>query len=130
MAYYEFARDKDGKVYAVNFDRIGSGSSVWKKTEKTAPSHTQISLPPEQLQKFTGVYELAPTFTITVSLEDGKLMAQPTGQPKFEIFAETPNKFFLKVVDAQVEFIAGSDGNIIKLILHQNGEHEGKKIAK
>ncbi|MEI6886299.1 MAG: serine hydrolase [Bacteroidota bacterium] len=128
MAYYEFARDKDGKVYAVNFDRIGSTSSVWKKTEKTAPLHTQISLPAEQLQKFTGVYELAPTFTITVSLEDGHLIAQPTGQPKFEIFAETPNKFFLKVVDAQIEFIAGPDGSITKLILHQNGEHEGKKV--
>jgi len=128
MAFYEFARDKDGKVYAVNFDRIGSGSSVWKKTEKTAPSHTQISLPAEQMQKFTGVYELAPTFTITVNLEDGHLMAQPTGQPKFEIFAETPNKFFLKVVDAQIEFIAGPDGGVTKMILHQNGEHEGKKV--
>jgi hypothetical protein len=33
-----------------------------------------------------------------------RLFAQATGQEKFEIFAESETKFFLKVVDAQLEF--------------------------
>ena len=54
-------------------------------------------------------------------------MGQATGQGKFEMFAESANIFFLKIVDAKVEFIADPDGSITKMILHQNGDHEGKK---
>jgi len=48
-------------------------------------------------------------------------MSQATGQGKVELFAEKENLFFLKVVDAQVEFIKGPDHKVEKLILHQNG---------
>jgi hypothetical protein len=64
---------------------------------------------------------LAPGFILTISLENGSLMSQATGQGKFELFAEKDNFFFLKVVDAQLEFIKGPDGKVQKLILHQNG---------
>jgi len=130
MACYEFQSDKDGKVTAVFFQSLGQASSTWARTDKPIPSHFEIKLEAGQMQKFIGEYELAPGFSITVTLEDGHLMGQATGQPKFELFAETQNKFFLKVVDAQVEFIEGADGNVAKMILHQNGEHEGKKVAK
>jgi hypothetical protein len=48
-------------------------------------------------------------------------MTQATGQPKFPIFAESEAKFFLKVVDAEVDFIRGADGVVTHLILHQGG---------
>ena len=82
------------------------------------------------MQKFVGEYELAPGFSIKVTLEDGHLMGQATGQQKFEMFAESQNIFFLKIVDAKIEFIAETDGTVTKMILHQNGDHEGKKKAK
>lgn len=44
------------------------------------------------------------------------------GQAKVPVFAERENFFFLKVVDAQLEFIKGADGKIEKLILYQNGQ--------
>jgi hypothetical protein len=46
---------------------------------------------------------------------------QATGQPKFPIFAESQSKFFLKVVDAQVTFVAAKDNASAHLILHQGG---------
>ena len=130
MSFYEFISDKDGKVTAVKYEAIGQPSASWKLTDKPVPAHFEIRLNPEEMQKFTGEYELAPGFSIKVTLDDGHLMGQATGQPKFEMFAETPSKFFLKVVDAQVEFFPGPDGTVNKMILHQNGEHEGKKVAK
>jgi hypothetical protein len=61
-------------------------------------------------------------FAITITAEDGKLMAQATGQDKFQIFPESETKFFYKIVDAQIEFEKGKEGEVEKLILHQNGK--------
>ncbi len=46
-----------------------------------------------------------------------------------EIFAETETKFFLKVVDAQVEFIKDASGTVTGIVLNQGGRQlPGKKI--
>jgi CubicO group peptidase (beta-lactamase class C family) len=89
----------------------------------------EITLPDSTLRQYVGVYELIPTFRITVTLENGQLKAQATGQSKFDLFAQRENFFFLKVVDAQVEFIKDASGKVDKLILHQGGaKQEGKRV--
>jgi len=80
------------------------------------------------LQSYTGVYELAPEFTITVTREGSHLYGQGTNQPRFELFPESQTKFFLKVVEAKMEFFKDDKGQVVKAILYQNGEHEAKKI--
>ena len=37
------------------------------------------------------------------------------------LFAESPAKFFLKVVDAQIEFFRDEKGSVTHLVLHQGG---------
>jgi hypothetical protein len=64
----------------------------------------EVSVSPAILAKYVGTYELTPNFDIVMSLEGGQLMTQGTGQPKAPLFAESETKFFLKVVDAEVEF--------------------------
>jgi hypothetical protein len=82
-----------------------------------------IAADPKRFAAYTGVYELAPGFTITVRLEGEKLMAQATGQPAFEIFPESEVEFFYKVVDATITFSKD------RLVLHQGGRDlPGKKI--
>lgn len=81
------------------------------------------------LESYVGTYELAPSFAITVSRENARLYAQATGQSRFELFAESKTKFYLKVVDAQVTFVPNSTGKIEQLILHQNGRDlPGKRL--
>ena len=76
-----------------------------------------------------GVYELAPEFQITVTLEDGQLQLQATGQQKVPIFAESDSEFFLRVVDAQVTFVRDGTGAATSLILHQGGaDQTARKI--
>ena len=79
------------------------------------------SVAPDQLPQYEGVYELAPTFAITMRVKDGKLMTQATGQQEFELFPESKDRFFLKVVDAQVEFTRDASGKVTGIILHQGG---------
>lgn len=80
-----------------------------------------IAIPADKLREYEGVYELAPTFAITMTVVDGKLMTQATGQQAFELFAEKPDHFFLKAVDAQVSFTRDAAGKVTGIVLHQNG---------
>ncbi len=81
----------------------------------------EVSISPAVLAKYVGSYELAPGFDIVMTLEDGHLMTQATGQPKFPVFAESETKFFLKVVDARLEFFENEKGDVTHLVLHQGG---------
>jgi CubicO group peptidase (beta-lactamase class C family) len=81
----------------------------------------EVIVPPKVLADYIGTYELAPTFSIVMTLEDGHLMTQATGQPKFQLFAESETMFFLKVVDAQVEFVKNDKGQVTHMVLHQGG---------
>lgn len=88
-----------------------------------------VQLDSNTLSKYVGVYEIAPQFKITISLEGESLMLQATGQPKVKLHAEGQDKFFLKVVDARIEFANDKEGKIEKLTLYQSGAAlEGKKI--
>jgi len=86
-----------------------------------ASERKEIAVPPKILAKYVGSYELHPDLVLMVTLENGQLMAQPTGQPKAPIFAESETKFFLKVVDAQIEFFKNENGEVTHLVLHQGG---------
>jgi hypothetical protein len=48
-------------------------------------------------------------------------MTQATGQSKFQLFAESETMFFLKVIDAQVEFVKNDKGQVTHIVLHQGG---------
>ena len=76
-----------------------------------------ITLPAATLAKYVGSYELGPGAVITVAQDGEGLTSQLTGQGRLPMFAESETRFFLRVVDAQIEFAA--DGS--SLVLHQNG---------
>jgi CubicO group peptidase (beta-lactamase class C family) len=89
----------------------------------------EITLPAETLQQYVGVYALSETETVTMTLENGQLKTQITGQPKFDLFAEKQDQFFLKVVDAVVTFSRGTDGKVTEMVISQNGRNtKAKKI--
>src|SRR5260370_611250 len=89
----------------------------------------EISVSPAILQAYVGTYELAPDFAIVMTIEGGQLISQGTGQPKASLFAESETKFFLKTVDAQVEFFKNDKGEVMYLILRQGG-HDTKGVKK
>jgi D-alanyl-D-alanine-carboxypeptidase/D-alanyl-D-alanine-endopeptidase len=86
---------------------------------------------PTIYDRYTGRYELAPNFVLTVTRDGNRIFAQATGQPKFEIFPESDKDYFLKVVDAQLTFeTEGTEGSAKQVVLHQNGaDMPGKRIG-
>jgi hypothetical protein len=73
------------------------------------------------LDTYLGEYKLSPTTTFTISREGEKLMLQRTGQPKFELFPEAETKFFLRVVDAKIEFVNDDKGKVNSLKFEMGG---------
>lgn len=73
------------------------------------------------LESYAGNYQLAPGAVLTVFVENNQLFVRLTGQDKIALFPESERKFFMKIVDAQLEFVEDASGNLIKAVLYQNG---------
>ncbi len=91
------------------------------KSAKPLPVQKVVSVDRATLEKYAGEYDIVPGFSLIITMEGDHLMSQATGQGKFELFAESPTRFFFKVVDAQIEFLAGEGGKYDSIILFQGG---------
>jgi hypothetical protein len=113
---------------ARDISAILNGKDV-KLPETKVAATVDTSIDTTILRQYVGVYQISPTFSIAITLDGGRLYGQATGQGKFELFAEKKDHFFLKVVQADIEFVRGADDKVEKLILHQNGQHiPGKRL--
>lgn len=82
---------------------------------------TEVEVPADILETYVGDYQLAADFVLTITVEDGTIWAQATGQPNVQIYPESETVFFYTVVDAQITFEVDDTGNIARLVLHQGG---------
>jgi CubicO group peptidase (beta-lactamase class C family) len=118
-----FAKDIQGRVTGFRAqERIGP-VQVYAKTARPLPSQRkEAAIDSKVYDLYVGDYELSPGFIITILKRGGKLISQATGQPEVELFPESETRFFLKVVDAQVEFARDASGKVTGLVLHQGGQ--------
>jgi beta-lactamase regulating signal transducer with metallopeptidase domain len=80
-----------------------------------------IKLPAATLDRYVGAYKLNDKAYMEYKREGDALMTRITGQPFFEIFPESETHFFLKIVDATVDFEVDGSGIVQSATLHQNG---------
>lgn len=100
-----------------NLMTVAQGGQVVLTSDRVASEVDQSAM-----AELEGTYALAPTFKITIFVDGGKLMAQATGQGANQLFREEGDKYFLKVVDAQVHFTRDEDGTVTGLTLFQGGQ--------
>ncbi|HEY1579659.1 MAG TPA: serine hydrolase [Terracidiphilus sp.] len=91
-----------------------------------------VPIEKDKLARFAGVFDLAPTFSITVAVSGDHVTAQGTGQPALELMYQGERNghplFFAPVPNAEIEFVPDASGAITSLILHQGGQDiPGKK---
>jgi CubicO group peptidase (beta-lactamase class C family) len=109
---------------------------AWDSMAEPAPrgyhppeERTEIQLPEATLQAYVGEYELVPGAMLTITLDDGRLHGQPSGQERLPMYAEAVDRFFLRVVDAQVTFTRGPEGEVTGLVLVQGAvEQTARRI--
>jgi len=127
--FVAYEKDGDGAVVMTNGDNGGQlGDEVmhsiaaeyrWPDWHPTVRAAIQVD--PKLLAGYVGTYELRPGFDMAVTLENGQLMTQATGQPKIPVYAESETKFF-PLFPAEIEFVKDDQGKITSLILHQGGQ--------
>ncbi len=105
------------EAIATKLAAVAHGENVVLSAERK-----EITVPAAILAKYVGTYEVMPNFDIVMTLEGGQLVTQATGQGKLPLFAESEAKFFLKVVDAEVEFFSNEKGDVTHLMLRQGGQ--------
>lgn len=86
------------------------------------PARTEQPQPPETLDRVVGEYDFGQGIRLRVFRDGGWLKAQIAGQPVFPIFAESPLRYFWRVVDAQISFTADDRGQVTGAVLHQGGQ--------
>ena len=91
-----------------------------RQAEQAAP-RASISFDPQQFDKYVGYYQLTHNAIFTVTRNGDHFFGQLSGQRAFEVFPESPRKFFFKVVAAQISFDSNAAGKVTGLVLHQNG---------
>jgi CubicO group peptidase (beta-lactamase class C family) len=144
LAYYP-----DDKVTVVVLGNVNGGApgDIARKlgalalgeTVKLQSERKEITLDPKVLGRYVGAYQMAPGVNMLITLENNQLSSQLTNQGALPIFPESETMFFLKAVDAQLEFPKDAgDGKASQVILHQNGrdmpakrldDAESKRIA-
>ena len=88
---------------------------------KVANYLPKVTVDQRVLASYEGVYKLTPTFSMTIRAADGHLFYRGTGQSEFELFAESENRFFLRIADVQGTFLRNKDGLVDRLLLQLNG---------
>jgi CubicO group peptidase (beta-lactamase class C family) len=120
-----------GTIEAVTFSARSQPTEQGKRIGDPPAPRREITLDPAILDRYTGVYELAPGFQLTLTREGSQLFMQATGQGRAEAFAEAETKFFFKVVDAQLVFTVDGapPAKATTVTLHQGGrEMPAKRV--
>ena len=86
-----------------------------------APASTPLALDAAALDEYVGTYDTGQGLELTVFRNDLQLMVQATGQEAAAVYASAKDKFYYKIVDAQIDFQRDERGKVVKLVLHQNG---------
>lgn len=122
-ARFLIVKDPKGAVAALRIQgRIGP-AQVFARTPRPLPApRKEVSVDPKLYDLYVGDYELAPNFTITIVRQGNRLLSRATGQPEVELFPESETRFFLKLVDAQIDFVKDASGRVTGLVLHQGGQ--------
>lgn len=119
------ARNRKPSIYAVAVLGALSAVIAAAATQVSAPespgNRQEIRVDAATLDRYVGQYRIASQGILAVTREGLQLEAQITGQPRLPIFAQTPNTFFWKAVDAQITFSTADSGPAGSATIHQNG---------
>ncbi len=119
------------KIEAIPFEKPEASAVAADPLPATTagiqPAEPKATMPsPGQLAAYAGNYELRSDFVLTISLEDGRLMALAPGQAKLPLEAQTETRFFVPAENAYVEFVRDNRGAVTHLVVHKDGEaHPG-----
>ena len=89
----------------------------YERTVDTA----DVDVPESVLASYVGEYEIPGEGTAVITLEDGRLFAEPEGQGRLEILPQSTTVFAPRGIGVRIEFVTDASGAVVALIIHQGG---------
>jgi CubicO group peptidase (beta-lactamase class C family) len=134
--YYGSFEGGNGLVIMVNSDNgqiiqelINSIATVYNLKGLNKSSILKpVEVEEKVLDSYLGNYQLRPELVLTITREGKQIFGQATGQPKFEVFAETTTKFRYKDFPATMEFVKDDQGKVNKMIYIQGVTINAKRL--
>lgn len=115
-AKIKFTRNDKGEVTHGHFKQGGMELDVQKLKEEKI-----ITVDPVLYKAYAGKYDYGNNIFITVTEENGRLFAQGTNQPKYEIFPIAENEFTVNELNAHVKFVR-ENGVVNKIMVDLAGQ--------
>lgn len=123
----EFVADASGAVSGFVYRNRAITREAVKISADVPEENTEVALAVETLQRYVGAYELE-AFVMNISLEDGKLFAQPEGSDKLPLVPKSERAFFIREIGAEIEFQVESEQAAIEILI-EGQRMSGKRKA-
>ena len=98
----------------------GSNKEIIDMLKKAGATAVEVSVDPEILKSYSGVYKNELIGELTVDIKDGKLVGRLTGQGSFTTTAQNKNTFSVLEVEATLTFNSEGD-KVTGFTLKQSG---------
>jgi uncharacterized protein len=115
-------RFRSSAYVLVVFLLLGSIAAFGQQTAQQTPS--AIKIDPLRFDPYIGQYTdevNLPGLVISVFREGERFYGRATSQDRFEMFPLSETKFFLKVTEADLEFVRDAGGHVTEMKLRQGG---------
>jgi len=126
------AYEKDGEGAVVMTNAQGGGrladevmrsiASVYHWPDFQPKVRTTVKVDEKILETYAGTYALRPNFDLVVTVKDGQMFTQATGQREVPMLAASETRFFPVDFDAEIEFVKDDQGKVTGIVLRQGGQ--------
>jgi len=110
----------DGEVTGLELAQNGTIQPAGKVSASAATATRQaVEIDEASLEQYVGEYDINDDARFTIRTRAGGLEAKLTGQSFFPVFPLGNDRFFYKVVDAELQFERNEDGVVDAVVLYQ-----------
>ncbi len=126
--YVQLHFEKNGTEKIITYKNRNYSARLLKVSNDVPKENVAISIPITTLKKYIGSYK-SEQFTMKISLENGNIFAQPEGADKLMLQPKGENKFFIKELGAEIEFVSDNTNAVIYInILLEGNVMKGVKV--
>jgi CubicO group peptidase (beta-lactamase class C family) len=114
-AKLKFDKNDKGEIVAATLFQNGQELKARKLQDEKI-----VTVDPASLVPYTGKYRLNSNVVVTILIENNKLFAHPTGQPKLELSPVSETDFVILEINARLSFVKDGSGKASLIKLNMN----------
>ena len=126
FTHLKFERNNSGHVFAMDMHHGGADDAerALRLSGFAEGGRTVHKVSPEIYDLLVGQYAMSSGTMLHVRRNAAQLIVQTTDQPEFEVFPSSTTRYFLKDVEAEIEFSIGDDGRAEAATIFQGGTED------